>query len=323
MPLVVEQLRGGLVETSHPIVAAVADITGVRWSADGTPGGVPGACFWRSSSKPLQLLSSLEQLPAATVSALSDADLAIGAASHGATPAHTAVVASLLERFGLTEEGLRCGAHWPSHDESARGLVRAGRACSAIHNNCSGKHTFMLAAATSRGWDPDYRPIDHPLQQVNAARFEDWSGAKAGIAVDGCGVPTFHVPVSAMATAFCRLATEMRAGSLAGRIGWAMNHEPDLVSSPGELDALLMRSAREPLTAKRGAEGLMCIALPERGVGIAIKCTTGSGSALAVAVRAVLAEVAPGVLDPDAAWPWCNVKNVVGAAVGERRAVWT
>ncbi|MDP2314978.1 MAG: asparaginase [Pseudomonadota bacterium] len=318
MPLVVEQLRGGLVETTHPIFAAVADGNGVRWSAGGS-----SACFWRSSSKPLQLLSSLEQFPAADVAELSDAELAIGAASHGATPAHVAVVTALLERFGLSAEGLRCGAHWPSHDESARALVRAGQPCGAIHNNCSGKHTFMLAAATARGWDPDYRPIAHPLQQVNAARFEDWSAAKAGIAVDGCGVPTFHVPVDAMARAFARLALEMRAGSLGGRIGWAMQREPELVSSPGELDVVLMRGAREPLTAKRGAEGLMCIAIPERGLGIAVKCATGSGSALALGVRAVLAEVAPGVLDPGADWPWATVKNVVGAVVGERRTTWS
>ncbi len=317
MPLVVEQLRGGLVETTHPIVAAVSDTSGVRWS-DG--GGA--ACFWRSSSKPMQLLSSLEQLPADDVAALTDAELAIGAASHGATPAHVAVVTGLLARYGLAEAGLRCGAHWPSHEESARALTREGRGCGAIHNNCSGKHTFMLAAATARGWDPDYRPIAHPLQQINAARFEDWGQAKAGVAVDGCGVPTFHVPVEAMARAFARLASEMRAGSLAGRIGWAMHREPDLVSTPGALDVALVRAAREPMTAKRGAEGLMCIALPERGLGIAVKCETGSGPALAVGVRAVLAEVAPGVLGPEAAWPWAVVDNVVGAVVGERRAVW-
>lgn len=328
MPLVVEQLRGGLVETRHPIVAAVADDTGVRWSVGGpsaaTSGAeASGACFWRSSSKPMQLLSSLEQLPASAVAGLSDADLAIGAASHGATPAHVAIVASLLDRFGLTEEGLRCGAHWPSHEESARALVRAGLPCTAVHNNCSGKHTFMLAAAAARGWDADYRPIAHPLQQINAARFEEWGQSRAGIAVDGCGVPTFHVPVSAMARAFSRLAAEMRAGTLAGRVGWAMHREPDLVSTPGGLDIHLMRAAREPLTAKRGAEGLMCIALPERGVGIAIKCATGSGSALSVGVRAVLAEVAPGLFDPDASWPGSLVQNVVGAPVGERRAVWS
>jgi L-asparaginase II len=318
MPLHVEQVRGGLVETTHPIIAAVADASGVRWSVGGTT-----ACFWRSSSKPLQLTSSLEQLPPDLVAALSDADLAIGAASHGATPAHVAVVAGLLARFGLTEEGLRCGTHWPSHDASAREMVRAGTKASAIHNNCSGKHTFMLAAAAARGWDLDYRPIDHPLQQVNAARFEEWSGAAAGVAVDGCGVPTFHVPVDAMARAFARLAAEMGAGTLAGRVGWAMHREPDLVSSPGELDARLMREGREPVTAKRGAEGLMCIALPERGVGIAIKCLTGSGPALEVGVRAVLAEVAPTLLDDAFAWPPLVVKNVVGATVGERRAVWT
>lgn len=322
MPLVVEHLRGGLVETRHPIVAAVADITGVHWSIGVASGVAPGACFWRSSSKPLQLLSSLEQLEPSTVAALSDADLAIGAASHGATPAHVELVASLLQRLGLVEQGLLCGAHPPGHDESARALLRAGQPFTAIHNNCSGKHTFMLAAATARGWDPDYRPIAHPLQQINAARFEDWSHAGAATAIDGCGVPTFHAPVSAMAQAFCRLALEMRTTSLASRIGWAMNKEPDLVSSPGELDTTLMRTAREPLTAKRGAEGLLCIALPGRGVGIAIKCTTGNSAALAVGVRAVLAEVASGVLDADQDWPWCGIKNVVGASVGERRAVW-
>ncbi len=322
MPLVVEQLRGGLVETVHPVVAAVADAEGVRWSVGGA-----FACFWRSSSKPMQLVSSLEQLPADTVAALTDAELAIGAASHGATPAHTALVESLLQRFGLSVDGLKCGTHWPSHEASARALARAGADATALHNNCSGKHTFMLAAATARGWDPDYRPADHPLQRVNAARMQEWCGCATPTAVDGCGVPTFHAPVDAMARAFARLAAEMRAPEaergLAGRVGWAMHREPELTSSPKELDALLARALTEPATAKRGAEGLLCVALPDRGLGIAVKCLTGASVALGPALRAVLAEVAPGVLPADVALPGDQVKNVVGALVGERRAAWS
>ncbi|MFN7145026.1 MAG: asparaginase [Myxococcota bacterium] len=319
MPLVVEQLRGGHVETVHPIVAAVADPGGVRWSLGGG-----FACHWRSSSKPLQLLTSLEQLPASDVAALDDAALAVGAASHGATPAHVALVASLLARFGLSEEGLRCGAHWPSHEESARALARDGGAATPIHNNCSGKHTFMLAAATARGWDPDYRPVGHPLQRRNAARIEDWCGCAAPTAVDGCGVPTFHVPVDAMARAFARLAAEMRdPASLAGRIGWAMARAPDMTSTPGGIDLTLVRAATAPVCAKRGAEGLVTLALPDHGLGIAVKCLTGNGPALEAGLRAVLAEMAPGLLPPDARFPGEIVRNVAGAVVGERRAVWS
>jgi L-asparaginase II len=315
MPLVVEQLRGGLVETVHPIVAALADADGVRWSIGGSFG-----CFWRSSSKPMQLVSSLEQLPSDLVAGLSAAELALGAASHGATDAHTAVVSGLLARFGQSVDGLRCGAHWPSHEPSHDALVRAGLPCTAIHNNCSGKHTFMLAAAAARGWELDYRPIDHPLQRVNHGRIEEWCGTDAGVAVDGCGVPTFHVPVEGMARAFARLAAEMRTDSLAGRVGRAMHAEADLVSSPGEIDVTLVRSSTETVTAKRGAEGLVCVAFPERGWGLAVKALTGNGAALAVGLAAVLAEIAPGVLGDG--WPFGEVRNVAGRVVGERRAVW-
>ncbi len=316
MPLVVEQVRGGLVETLHPIVAALADANGVRWERGGD-----FPCFWRSASKPLQLLTSLEQLPADRVASLSDVDLAIGAASHGATALHVRAVTSLLERFGLAVEGLRCGAHWPSDEASQHALVRAGEPRSSLHNNCSGKHTFMLAAATERGWDPDYRPLDHPLQRRNQARMVEWCEAPAPTAVDGCGVPTFHAPIHAMARAFSRLAREMSAGTLAGRIGLAMHREPLYTSQAGEIDVALVQAAREPVTAKRGAEGLVCVAFPERGWGLAVKCLTGNSAALTTGLEAILHEIAPGILDKRL--PGAEVRNVVGAVVGARRAVWT
>lgn len=312
--LQVHQLRGGHVETVHPIAAAIADSSGVRASFGGD-----FACFWRSSSKAMQLTTSLEQLPADVVATLTARELAIGAASHGATPEHVALVESLLARFGRSVADLRCGAHWPSHEPSARALATVGEA-TAIHNNCSGKHTFMAAATWARGWDPDYRPADHPLQRRNAARVEEWCNCHAPSATDGCGVPTFHVPVDAMARAFARLAMEMKTDALAGRIGRAMAEEPELVSSPGEGDATLVRALAEPAAAKRGAEGLLCVALPERGLGVAVKAHSGAMPAAEVAMRAIL-----DTIDPALAGEWRSgavVTNVVGAIVGERRAIW-
>lgn len=314
--LTVHQHRNGLVETVHPCSAVVVGEGRVRWSA-----GPDVSTFWRSASKPLQLLVSLDQLPDDVVDALADEDLAVGTASHSGQPDHVSRVSSLLGQFSFTMADLRCGGHWPTHEGSKKAMLAGGHAYSALHNNCSGKHTFMCAAAQARGWDPDYLPLAHPLQALNRAVIEEWGGVTTATGVDGCGIPTFHAPLSSMARTFARLAAEMRdPGSRAGRIGRAMAAHPWLVSGDGRLDLAFTRGSTEPLACKVGAEGLFCIAVPGRDMGIAVKCHTGQDAALAVAVRKVCDEVAPGLLAPDA-WPWDVVKNVVGREVGHREAL--
>jgi L-asparaginase II len=316
--LIVQQRRGGLVETVHPVSACVVQGDRLLWSV----GALEGT-FWRSSSKPLQLLVSLEHLPAEVVEAMADEDLAIGAASHSGQAAHTARVEALLGRFGLAPEQLRCGGHWPSHDGTKKTMIAAGERYSRLHSNCSGKHAFMLAASAQAGFPLDYLPENHPLQQRIRERMEDWGGTKdLQVAVDGCGVPTFHAPLPSMARTFARLAREMRdPGSLAGRIGRAMAIHPWLVSGDGRLDLAVTRAATEPLACKVGAEALFCIAIPGRDLGIAIKCHTGNDAALAIAVRAVCEAIDPGLLAATD-WPWHLVKNWEGLVVGERLAVW-
>lgn len=133
----------------HSVSAVVHDGERAAWSV-----GPDVASFWRSACKAMQLTTSLECVDAGVADALADEDLAVGASSHSGQPVHVARVEALLARFGLDAEGLRCGAHWPMHEPSARALP----GITAVHNNCSGKHTFMLAAAISQGWDPEYLP---------------------------------------------------------------------------------------------------------------------------------------------------------------------
>lgn len=318
--LAVEQRRGGFTETTHPVSARVAQGGRTVWSV-----GALDRTFWRSSSKPLQLLVSLAELPGDVAGALADEDLAIGAASHSGQPGHTERVTAILTRFGLAPEQLRCGGHWPTHDGTKKAMLLAGTRATRLHSNCSGKHAFMLAASAAAGWDLDYLPLAHPLQQRVLTTVCDWGevvATDAGCAVDGCGVPTFHVPLDAMARTFARLAAAMRdPASTAGRIGRAMALHPWLVSGDGRLDLAVTRAATEPLACKVGAEGLFCIAVPGRDLGFAIKCHTGSDAALAVAVRAVCDEVAPGLLGP-LEGPWATVTNWEGVTVGDRVAVW-
>lgn len=311
MRMTVVQTRGGLFEAQHPVSVRIVG------GGDAPEVGEDVASFWRSACKPLQLLTALDALGPEVVATLDDRELAIGAASHSGEPVHVAQVRALLARFGVDEGELRCGAHWPMHEASARAVAEA----LPVHNNCSGKHTFMLAACVAQGWPMEYRPLDHPLQVHNRARVEDWAGVRVGVAVDGCGVPTFHLPLSAQARTWARLATAP-AGSLEARVRDAMGRVPELVSGTGRLDLVLTRAATEPLTCKVGAEGLFCVALPARGVGLAVKVHTGNGDALATAVRAVLDRFFPGVVAP-VEWPSDVVLNVVGARVGARTAVWS
>ncbi|MBM4360465.1 MAG: asparaginase, partial [Deltaproteobacteria bacterium] len=124
-------------------------------------------------------------------------------------------------------------------------------------------------------------------------------------------------PLSAKARAWSRLAEAMAddAGVLA-RIGWAMHRQPWHASGTDRLDRAIVAGASESLAVKVGAEGVFCIALPRRRAGLAVKCHTGNGDALAVAVKAVLLEHGVALAGD---FPWERVANVRGVVVGERR----
>lgn len=303
----VECTRGGARESVHPFSAVAVRGGEVVWSL-----GPEVETFWRSASKPFQLLNSLSCLPEVTVAGLSDEDLAVGAASHSGQPEHVARVTQLLSRFGLSVEGLQCGAHPPAHEPSAKHVETP----TALHNNCSGKHTFMLAACAAQEWPLDYRPVSHPLQVRNQSTLASFGGTSLRVGVDGCSIPTFFAPLSAMARTWSRLAEAVKSGDgLLARIGLAMHRAPFFVSGSERLDLLVTERTSEPLAVKVGAEGLFCIGRLKEGEGVAVKVHSGNQDALAVAVKAVLAERG---VQLSGEWPWAVVKNVRGVEVGER-----
>lgn len=311
--LFVEQRRGFAVEAVHAVHA-------VSCASDGSVRVLSGSdvvTTFRSAAKPFQLEIAHDLLRAEVRAALDLRDLALGTASQHGEPAHLAALGVLLSKLGCRESDLLCGAHPPLDAASAEALWARGERPSALHNNCSGKHAFMAAAARTQGYPHDYRPASHPLQQALRARLGTYTdGAVRGTVVDGCGVPSFVLPLSAMARAYARLACETAGGptTTLGRIGAAMRAAPRLVSGSTAFDGWLMEHS--DALAKVGALGLLCIALPVQGLGIAIKIESGSELARPVAVEAVLARVLPGLLTDPLPDSYRLVTNVVGAEVG-------
>ncbi len=323
------QLRCGLPELSHRVHVAVW--TGGESGELTTDDGADHHTCWRSASKPFQLAAALDAMEAAgasentpyTLRSLSDEALAIGASSHSGEPRHTALVAHLIDRFGLVLEDLQCGAEPPVHRETREALTRDNALPSALHNDCSGKHTFMLAACRARGWSTDdYLDRDHPLQERIFHRICQLVDGRPTLAIDGCGLPTPWLSLTEMARAWSILACAVQDPELdptLARIGTAMAAEPALTSGIGRIDLALAGRATEPWIGKIGALGVFCAALPDRGIGLALKVASGDENALACAVPAVVDRIAPGALaPPSGAWPWAHVPNVVGRVVGRR-----
>jgi len=239
-------LRGDVVEATHRVHVQ---------STGGAAVGDDVTCFLRSSLKPIQAIPLLDGYDD-----LDSDELAIASASHQAESAQLQAVRKLLGRSGAGVDDLECGR-------------QEGRPEGPLGHNCSGKHAGMLAACRAHGWAlHPYRERSHPLQQRVAALVGD-----ADVAVDGCGVPTWALPLSRMAALFATTPAPIAA---------AMREHPELVGGSGADDTDLMR-ALPGWTAKRGAEGLLT-ALAADGVGWAFKVEDGSARALRPAIGQVL-----------------------------------
>ncbi len=316
----VELRRGGLLESVHRIDAVVVGMGGVIWQS---PGAADSVTFMRSAAKPFQALGLITSGSQERFRFGSE-EMALAAASHYGTAEHTRVVSTMLERCGLTVGDLRCGAH-PPYDKDAAAALSGPP--TALHSNCSGKHAAMLAQCVAAGWDLDYLPLAHPVQQRNrdaVAAFAELEVESIGTGTDGCGVPTFRLPLAAIAVAFRNLVrpTEQTPAlaDAAARITGAMRAHPYLVGGHGVFGSELMAASGGQLVAKGGAEGLIGIGLGEAGLGIAVKVADGSSRAVAVAAMAVLDRfdlLPPAAGEALASYRRPVVLNVAGHPVGE------
>ena len=321
-PVLVEVLRGNHVESVHSGAIAVADARGKLLLA---LGDVERSVYPRSAVKALQALPLVET-GAADRFGLGPQELALACASHSGEPGHVATATQMLALAGLDAGALVCGAHWPIHQPSAQALARTGGSAGAIHNNCSGKHAGFLCVACATASDPaHYVEAAHPVQRLVKATLEDLTGAALSqdvCATDGCSVPTWAMPLSALARGFARFGTGVGLGpsraKAAARLREACAAHPWHVAGTGRFCTELMQRFGARVFAKTGAEGVYCAALPEQGLGIAVKCDDGAGRAAEVMVAATLARFLPEAADGAALEPFVRptLRNWNGITVG-------
>ncbi len=327
--MIIDVLRGGLVESRHEVDAVVVSVAGpdgpanvVEAHGDSTRSVMP-----RSAIKPIQALP-LVSSGAADAFELDQVELALACASHNGERAHVDRVTDWLERLGLSAADLECGPQWPVFEPAADELKAAGKDRGAEHNNCSGKHAGFLSVCLHNDLDPrGYIGPEHPLQRDHVTTAtEELCQVSLGDqtpAADGCGIPVWSVPLESLAAGWARLA----ASDDGGRIIDAMMAEPFYVAGTERACTEFMSDAIRPLAVKVGAEGVYCGVVPpmqpgqsgsfagtEDYIGIALKARDGAFRAAEVAMAALLERL--GAL-AHREWP---LHNHAGRLVGELRA---
>lgn len=307
-PVLVEVTRGSLVESRHRGMVVAVDAEGrVVYAA----GAVETPVFPRSACKAMQALPLVES-GAADHYGFGNRELALSSASHSGEDGHAALAGSMLERAGLGEEALECGAHWSFEQGPLIHQARALDRPTALHNNCSGKHAGFVCAACHTGMTvKGYVTYEHPLQAEIRGIMEALTGAVLAhdnCGTDGCSIPTYAVPLDGLARGFGRMLTgrglEPVRARASRRIIEACMAEPFYVAGTKRFCTELMEVAPGKIFAKTGAEGVYCALLPDQGISVAVKCEDGASRAAESMVAAAPASSSRAAKSAPIFSPW-------------------
>jgi L-asparaginase II len=135
----------------------------------------------------------------------------------------------------------------------------------------------------------------HPVQQLSLDILSDLADTdlrQYPMGIDGCGLPAPTMPLVQLAYATARFAnpadlSDQRKQAVY-RLHEAIVNEPLYIAGTGSVVSELNVTTRGSVLAKTGAEGILIAALPERGLGVALKITDGGDRARSVALLAIL-----------------------------------
>jgi len=287
MKLITKFYRGTILESFHVGYAVVVDEKGETLFSAGDP---DYPVFIRSAAAPFQAAAVVES-GAVEKFKLNEEEIAMICSSHNAESYHVDLVANILKKADLKIEDLLCGTHSPLDKISYEQLILQGRRATAIHNNCSGKHAGMLAAAKALGLSTEnYIGANHPVQQKILEKIKMYSEReKIPTAVDICNAPTYFMPLKNLALMYRKLVDG--ADESMRKVYHAMTGHPKQIAGRGRFDTDFIIALGGKAVAKIGSDGVRGVGLRTengRNIGVAIKVLSGNWDAINSMTLAVL-----------------------------------
>lgn len=324
-PLIVEIYRGPVMESSHQVMAVVADERGL---VTGFFGNTDYLTPPRSSIKMLQALPFVES-GAMEKFGLEEKMLALACSSHHGEKAHLLVAHQWMEKIKVSDAALHCGPSWPVHEGTLHEMIKKNLPRSPLIHNCSGKHLGLISTCLALGENPSgYAKYDHPSQirlrkvlgEVMRVNLE-----KLPWGVDGCGIPTIAVPLQTLAIGMSHLLTspvsQTRKQALQ-KILEACKRHPQLLAGTESFATVVNERTQGRVILKTGAEGVYTGLLTEKGYAFALKVHDGNARAAEVAASWIVKQWG-GLTEAEfqdlKSYTQPEVKNSRGEKVGEIR----
>lgn len=319
-PLIVEVLRGPLVESSHQVMLVTVNDKG---AISGYYGNTDFVIYPRSSIKMLQAIPFVES-GAMEKLGLEEPMLALACSSHRGERMHLELAARWMEKLHVSEPALYCGPSRPAHEGTYVDLVRKGVPENRVMHNCSGKHLGMISTAIALGEKHEnYGAWAHPVQQrIRRVMTEltkvDHEKTPSGI--DGCGIPTSAIPLDRLAIAMSHLLTtpvNSARKQAIQRILDACRRFPMLIGGTDDFVSVVNEKTKGRVIMKSGAEGVYTGLLPELGTAFALKVHDGHKRAAEVAAGFVLRSL-KAITDKEAAELQSYIHPALTNSRGER-----
>ena len=294
-PLKVQVIRGQQIESSHNVHVMVCDSNENTIYSQGT---LNQKIYPRSAIKALQALA-LFTTGAYKKFSLTPSEITLACASHSGQTEHVEVIRHWLLKLGLSTENLECGGHWPTNQNAAHELIKKNNSYSAIHNNCSGKHTGFLADALALEVDTkNYIQLQHPVQKEVKKLIENFCSYQIdnnSIAIDGCSIPTYFMPLKSLALGMARFAdidnSQTELSTAKQIIFNSIQQNPFYLAGQDRYCTLMTTELGENGFVKIGAEGVIMASLPKNKLGIVIKSEDGASRSTELAMTWVLKQL--------------------------------
>lgn len=279
METLVNTYRGGLVDLVTTGSIAVVDSKGNLLYSAGNPYEI---AYARSSAKLMQAVVPIFH-GAVDAYKMNDEEIAQICASHSGEKIHVDTVRKVLDKAGLDESYLQCGEHYPFKEDVAQMMKEKGEKALPVHNNCSGKHAGMLATVKYLNEDIDtYYKADHPhqIRILNMiGTLCDYNPDDIGIGLDGCGVPVHALPLNKFAYGMARMvepsSLDKEYREPVTRVVNSVMNNPVYASGSDRIDFKIMEKYPNKVVVKSGANGYFGGAIPDKGIGFAIKTYDG------------------------------------------------
>lgn len=264
--LLLEYIRDGLCEQSHFGFIKLVDLKKGVLAHFGEDNDC--AFYQRSCAKPLQA-SLLIDNGIANHFNLSSEEIAISCASHTGTNIHTNIIKTYLEKIGCKKNDLKCGLQQPISKPEQEKLLLSGKQPDILQNNCSGKHTFMLAFCKKENLDKtNYPDINHPLQVSIYHKIKELCQVSGELKAtkDGCGVPIWATSLTQLALGYLNLFTNPKYS----KIKQAFSENPYLIGGKERLDSEIINT-NPVLISKVGAGGLCVVVNTKKEQALVVK----------------------------------------------------